>query len=87
MRLCIRIRLLEHEAGDEPYHTAHVEWASIRVKTVTGRSPKPAAGRVAATKGGSQHMLGSRFPRKEYSKSDTMKMEIVAMQIVAEPSN
>jgi len=60
MRLCIRIWLLEHEAGDELYHTAHVEWASIRVKTVTGRSPKPAAGRVAATKGGSQHM--NRIP-------------------------
>jgi hypothetical protein len=32
----------------------------VKIKAVTGRSPKPAAGRVAATKGGSQHM--NRIP-------------------------
>ena len=32
----------------------------VEIKAVTGRSPKPAAGRVAATKGGSQHM--NRIP-------------------------
>jgi len=32
----------------------------VETKAVTGRSPKPAAGRVAATKGGSQHM--NRIP-------------------------
>jgi hypothetical protein len=32
----------------------------VKTKAVTGRSPKPAAGRVAATKGGSQHM--NRIP-------------------------
>jgi KTSC domain len=32
----------------------------VEIKAVTGRSPKPAAGRVAATKGGSQQM--NRIP-------------------------
>ena len=55
--------MLEHaKTGDEPRRQPRENRPNTRVEieAVTGRSPKPAAGRVAATKGGSQHM--NRIP-------------------------
>jgi KTSC domain len=42
------------------YSPGRIGQTRVEAKAVTGRSPKPAAGRVAATKGGSQQM--NRIP-------------------------
>jgi KTSC domain len=52
---------LEHATGDHPRNAARENRTNTRVETkaATGR-PNPGAGRVAATKGGSQYM--NRIP-------------------------